>query len=520
MTAERIEISAEEARALLVRVAEALPDEDFRIIEGLVNTHLLLNEAVQEKTTSIKRLLKMIFGVKTEKTRKNHTSGKQKSDAGEKKSEGHGRTAAQDYSGAETVAVGHQTLKHCDPCPLCEDGRLYRQRIPGVVVRIKGSAPLQGTVYELEKLRCNICGKVFTANLPAEAGEEKYDETAAAMLAVLRYGSGLPLHRLAGLQAALGIPLAASTAWEVTEQLADQIHPAFSELIRQAAQGDIFHNDDTTMKILEMMAENNTGAGKPSRTGIFTTGILSIRDSRKIAIFSTGRRHAGENLAAVLAERQRGLGPPIQMCDALSRNTSEEFQTVLANCLTHGRRKFVDVAEHFPDECQYVLDTLAEVYHHEAIVAEEGMTPAQRLDFHKKNSKPLMDALHHWLEKQLEQRKVEPNSGLGQAITYMLKHWLELTLFLRVEKAPLDNNICERALKKAILHRKNSLFYKTAHGAYIGDLFMSLIHTCLLGKINPFTYLIALQKNKADLFSKPHCWLPWNFQENFSHSAC
>jgi len=126
----------------------------------------------------------------------------------------------------------------------------------------------------------------------------------------------------------------------------------------------------------------------------------------------------------------------------------------------------------------------------------------------------------HWLENQFEQRKVEPNSSLGQAINYMLKHRDELTLFLRVENAPLDNNICERVLKKAILHRKNSLFYKTAHGAYIGDLFMSLIHTCFLGKINPFTYLIALQKNKTDLFANPLRWLPWNFQENFNLSAC
>jgi transposase len=172
-----------------------------------------------------------------------------------------------------------------------------------VVVRIKGSAPLQGTVYELEKLRCNICGRVFTAELPAEAGEEKYDETAAAMLAVLRYGRGLPLHRLAGLQVGLGIPLAASTAREVTEQLADRIHPVFRELINQAAQGDIFHNDDTTMKVLEMMAESTTATRKLSRTGIFTTGILAIRDRRKIAIFSIGRRHAGENLAAVLTKR-------------------------------------------------------------------------------------------------------------------------------------------------------------------------------------------------------------------------
>ena len=131
-----------------------------------------------------------------------------------------------------------------------------------------------------------------------------------------------------------------------------------------------------------------------------------------------------------------------------------------------------------------------------------------------------MDALHGWLEKQLEEKKVEPNSSLGKAVNYMLNHWSALTLFLRVEKAPLDNNICERALKMAILHRKNSLFYKTEHGAYIGDMFMSLIHTCVLGKINPYEYLTTLQKHSAALFAQPHRWLPWNYKENFTTTAC
>ena len=148
------------------------------------------------------------------------------------------------------------------------------------------------------------------------------------------------------------------------------------------------------------------------------------------------------------------------------------------------------------------------------------MTPVQRLHFHQANSGPLMEKLHLWLGKQFDDKKVEPNSSLGKAITYMLNHWDELTLFLRVEKAPLDNNICERAIKMAILHRKNSLFYKTEHGAYIGDLFMSLIHTCALSKINPFDYLTALQKNSSALFKNPQQWLPWNYQENYKPSAC
>jgi hypothetical protein len=110
-----------------------------------------------------------------------------------------------------------------------------------------------------------------------------------------------------------------------------------------------------------------------------------------------------------------------------------------------------------------------------------------------------MEKLRAWSSAQFEERNVEPNSGLGQAISYLLKHWEKLTLFLRVAGAPIDNNLVERALKKAILHRKNSLFYKTRNGARMGDLFMSLIHTCELNGVNPFDYLIELQRHAGEL---------------------
>ena len=80
-----------------------------------------------------------------------------------------------------------------------------------------------------------------------------------------------------------------------------------------------------------------------------------------------------------------------------------------------------------------------------------------------------MSHLHEWLEAQFALKQVEPNSGLGKAITYLLRHWKGLTAFLREAGAPLDNNLCERALKRAVLHRKNALFYRTLHGAEAGD---------------------------------------------------
>ena len=132
--------------------------------------------------------------------------------------------------------------------------------------------------------------------------------------------------------------------------------------------------------------------------------------------------------------------------------------------------------------------------------------------FHQQHSAPLMEQLRRWCQDQLAHKKTEPNSGLGQAIRYLERHWNPLTLFLRVPGAPLDNNVCERALKKAVLHRKNALFYQTAHGAEVGDIFMSLIHTCELNQVNSFEYLVALARHGAQVAATPAAWMPWNFR--------
>jgi len=268
------------------------------------------------------------------------------------------------------------------------------------------------------------------------------------------------------------------------------------------------------MKILELMAENQEQTEKAlKRTGLFTSGIISKCGEQLIALFFTGRNHAGENLQSVLESRSKQLASPIQMCDALSRNLPGEFETILANCLSHGRRRFVDVVENFPEEVRYVLEILARVYKNDAVVRKQNLSPRERLIFHQQQSGPLMEALHEWLEHQFSEKTVEPNSSPGEAITYMLNHWKELTLFLRKPGAPLDNNICERALKKAILHRKNALFYKTQNGARVGDLFMSLIHTAELSGANAFDYLCELQRHAERVKEDPGQWMPWNYRE-------
>jgi transposase len=369
---------------------------------------------------------------------------------------------------------------------------------------------------ELEKLRCNLCGEVFTAESPDGVDdEEKYDVTAVSMIAVLRYGSGFPMYRLEKMQDSLGIPLPASVQWELVGAAAFQIQPVFDELIRQAAQGDVLHNDDTSITVLSLRRDIEDGTDESERTGIFTSGILSTCEGRKIALFFTGRQHAGENLRDILKERAATLKAPIQMCDALARNIPKmpgTLEVIVSHCLAHGRRRFVEVTPNFPEACRHVLEALGEIYHHDALAHERGLSPEERLRFHQQHSGPVMEQLYTWLKAQLDEKKVEPNSGLGGAITYLLKYWVRLTLFLRQAGAPLDNNLCERALKKAILHRKNSLFYKTENGAHVGDVFMSLIHSAQLCGANPFDYLSQLQLHAAELEEAPSQWMPWNYR--------
>ncbi len=522
----RIDVPMEELEKVLERARkEPLDEEGYAKLKASLETLGYLVQLVENKDTTIHRLRQILFGSSTEKTSQvlpteagNPTVNPKvpKEKASGEKSKGHGRNGAEAYSGAEKVQVAHESLKPGDRCPHCQKGKVYHQAQPGVLVRVVGQAALKATVYELEKLRCNLCTEVFTAEPPEGVGAEKYDETSASMIALLKYGSGLPFHRLERLQGCLGIPLPAATQWEIVKEITGVLKPAYQELIRQAAQGEVVHNDDTTMKILTMMPARSPteecAEEKSERTGVFTSGIVSTREGRRIALFFTGRKHAGENLAEVLSKRASELGPPIQMCDALSRNPPKEFQVILSNCIAHARRKFVEVAENFPEDCRYVLEQLREVYKNDALAREQGMSPEQRLHFHQVESGPRMKDLEAWFKKQFAERKVEPNSGLGSAILYMQKYWDKLTLFLRQAGAPLDNNIVERTLKMAILHRKNAMFYKTQNGARVGDLFMSLIYTCQFCGANPFDYLTELQRHRRELFRNSPDWMPWNYR--------
>ncbi len=549
-----IEISFVGKDSLIERIKNnLLIDGDCEILTSLIEFNTWLQFSLQEKKISIWRLQKL-FGNSSEKkfsknkgnsdkpeTSKDNTEDPANQDgssiknitdnhANDLKVNGpsiidpelgsdniikkpwptnNGRIGHDAYTNAEIVEV-NSGYKHGDPCP--DDNCNGKLKIdePKVILKISGGDMAKSTKYQLQVHRCTVCEKYFSAELPAYVCKDKYDAKFKAQLCCYRYTLGVPCYRLQEYQKNIGTPLPDSTQHDKAEEVANDVYPVFKHIEVLGANASLHHADDTGVKIKTLIAKNKT-VKKEERTGIFTTGIVAYNNEHVIHLFYSGRKHAGENMLKLLEKRDLTLPKPKYMCDALSRNMPKNLTSIIINCLVHGRRNFVNIEKYFSAECTFVIDLISEVYKHDAIIREQSLDDEARLKYHQEHSKPHMDRLYAWLNKQFGDKLVEKNSSLGTACIYMLKHWEALTQFLRIVGAPLDNNVVERALKGPIRVRKNSLFYATEHGAYLGSILQSIIQTCVAAKQNPIAYLTALQENKTAVKTDPSVWMPWNY---------
>lgn len=521
-----------EIEALISRLKQSnLSESDSLLAERLFRLLLTLIRLVERKNTSIARLKRLLFGPSSD-SRSSHSrppaaaedppAGVEATDeaaaqnngvakgTSQPKRRGHGRLPSALYTGAEVVACQDADLRSGSSCPaaLCT-GHLYDTASPAILIRLEGQPLVGATRFEQTVLRCSTCQQRYTAPLPEGVKPEKYGASADVAITVAKYSAGLPFHRLARLQAACGVPLPESVQFERCEAVADSVLPVYLHLRSLAAQGQVLYGDDTRVKILSCLKENKS-LSENERRGLQTSGIVSQVDNHQIVLYTSGRQHAGENIDDLLKLRQRGLSPPLHMADALAVNWSREFETIICKCLAHARRQFIEIEAAFPTECQRVLEAIGAIYGFDAQTRE--MSDEARLEFHQQYSGPVFTSLREWIDKQSGERRVEPNSSLGKAFAYLTKHWEGLTRVLTVEGAPLDNNVVERALKLAILNRKNALFYRTEHGAAIGDILTSLIGTCRLNGISEWSYLLALLENSREARREPQRWLPWNYQ--------
>jgi transposase len=545
-----IEIDLEVLRGVAERARAVMSAADHEALSKAIEQLVVLNRLVLERGTTIARLRRLFHLSGSEKTEDvfglreeidpaaatpagQDTASSSSSDAGEdgpaalsgKKGKNKGRNPSTAYKNADRISVPHPDLKPGSICPACERAKLHEMKTPARTVRLEGKPPIEATCWECQRLRCSACGELYTAPAPPEAQGDKHTETAAAAIAVLHYGAGMPFHRLARMQSNLQTPLPSSTQWDIMRNRAERLLPAYAEMVRRAADGTLLHTDDTYARILALMGkrrrrlEANDQLPSPERTGIFTSGVLAMTDEKQIALFFTGRKHAGENVARVLKLRAAELAPPVLMSDALARNVPLDHPVIEANCLSHGRRNVVDEIANFPEESRTILEHLRIVFKNDEDARQQRMSDIHRLRHHQKHSGLVLGRLRKWMRKQFRDRRIEENSGLGSAIRYLLKHWRKLTLFLRRPGVPLTNNILERALKMAIRHRNNSYFFRSEEGARVGDLYMSLIHTAELHGANPFDYLSQLLCHAVELAAHPEDWMPWNYRPTIESAA-
>ena len=554
---DNLTLSVADGEALIARVYQSnVSTADARLVEQVVRMLLWVVYALQEAKLSVKRLRALLLGaggpppsapaassppdaplVKGAITGEALAALPDGDAAGEdarpgpsgtepspKPQGGHrsgtGRLRAAAYTGAEHTECRHEELAVGQRCPVCGQGTLYALP-PGVAMRIDGQALLSAIRYQLEKLRCSACGQICTARLPAGVGEEKDSPKARAVLAVGRYLLGLPCYRLEAYQAMLGVPVPDATQWDQIEQGGDCAYKVFEDMERQAAQGELIFHDDTAVRIVALIKENSAilaaaqahDVSTPKeRTGMHTTALVVKVGEHTAILYDSSRRHAGENLQGLLDKREAGLATPLVMSDALSSNeVGNEEAVIRCHCLAHGRRKFSDLADVFPHECQVVLEVIRQVFDHDEQARKTSLSPEARLAYHQAQSQPLMDGLKRWLATQIDAHLVEPNSALGKAIGYLQRHWVTLTRFLSVPGAPLDNNLAERALKLFIRQRNNSLLYQSTHSAYIASVLTSLIATCIYAGGNAVEYRVALQAHRGEVFADPAAWLPWAY---------
>ena len=511
-TPGRIDLSEEQVRDLQKKLETGeLNEGDRELLLKALNAMVWLSRMVQAKKLSLRKLLR-IFGGKTEKKNKDHDDKNppsSKGGSGGGRPKGSGKKGKEDFPGAKRRFHPHPDLNSGDRCPDCARGNLYSID-SGNFIHIKGNAPLEVTIYEREKLRCSGCGTIFTAPLP-EGVNKKWDESADAMIALLKYGTGMPFHRLEGLQGSMGVPIAASTQWERVENLLNSAYPSYQHLLEVAARGDMSFIDDTGNKILSLKEEIE----KSERKGVFTTGIVSKSKDQEVVLYFTGNKHAGENLEKLLEKRPEELPLMMQMSDALSRNIPKS-ETAEGFCNVHARRNFLDAEKDRKKEVDFVLGLYSKIFELEAKIKERGLSAEARLKLHKKKSGRVLRRLRRWCLKCFYLKKVDPEEGLGRAIQYVLNHWKRLTAFTRIPGMAIENNEAERALKLKILERKNSYFFRTSMGALASDVLGSLIQTAKRAGKNPFDYLVALHKNKKAVSTDPEKWLPWNFEERLT----
>lgn len=416
----------------------------------------------------------------------------------------------------------HPLVEHNkgDLCSSCQLGTLYRFE-PAEFIRISGHSPLHTTKHVLERLRCNACGQLFTADLNEGVindgpSHQMYGYSARAMICMHKYFAGTPFFRYQSLQHVFQVPVSASTQYDQCKLLADSIEPIHLALQKEAAQGHQVFIDDSHFKILEAEPKlkpdrKNTGV-KKLRSGVYASCFLSATDFGPIVLYEISIGHAGEFADDIFSHRIDNIKPPNMMSDALSSNNVTAVPIQKNLCNAHARRQFMDIENSFPNEVKWIVEQYQLIFNQFKKAEASGKRESVRLRYHQRYTQPIFESMKAWCEHQIIEHG-EQHSNLAKAQQYFLNHYDGLTAICKFEGAQVENNAAERALKLIIRSRKNSLFCKTEAGAQTTNVITSIIATCAMNQINAYEYLIWVQRNRVQVKQNPDAFTPWMFQK-------
>lgn len=441
------------------------------------------------------------------------------------KPKGHGRNGASAYTNAKHI-FHRLALAIIGSLCICGDGRMRRYR-EKITIRIVGQ-PLFGVeVHHFEQATCKMCGRIVRAVAPnniLEGGVGSnyivYDYSACAMLIVMHYFGGIPFKRLESLHAGWEIPLPDSNQWQIVNKTDDDLRPLYNALesfgMRMAVSLRI---DDTGSMVISIMRQINAeieearklgNSVKDIRTGINATAAYLETPEGTIILFYTGLHHAGEILDQLMKHR-KNCPKLVKVTDGASKNFDEGQRDLFIEgvCNSHAFLKFRAVKDHHPAEYAIAGEVYKQVFDNDDIAKSQGMTPDERMLYHEKNSKPLMEKLKAMCAGLVENRLVEPNSKLWEPVTFIINQWPRLTKFYEAPGVPLDTNLVEQCLIMPVRYLAASFNYQTGNGAEVGDHHMSLIATAQANDVEPAAYLEYCLKNHADLKKHPEKYFPW-----------
>lgn len=446
-----------------------------------------------------------------------------------KKPKGHGRNGAKAYVNAKHFihALEPEVFGVCDGCGA---GRMtpYREK---VIVRIIGQPLFGAELHHYEQVRCRICCRVIRATGPDSVLEGvgtsyiKYDWAACAMLIVMHYFAGAPFKRLESLHNGWGVPMSDANQWSMVDTSADLLAPLHKGIERHGIQNATsLRIDDTGSMVIsirrQIQAELNAleSLGESTndvRTGINATGVYLETQDAVIILFYTGRHHAGEMIDQLLIHREKSKAKLAKVTDGASKNFAHEHEDKLieGTCNAHAFLKFRGIKDKYPAEYATAGEVYKQVFDHDDDAKARGLTPMERMLYHREYSKPLMEELKAMCEDKIKSKLVEPRSLLWEPLSFIINQWSRLTKFYQEPGVPLDTNLVEQALIIPVRYLAGSFNYKNQTGAEVGDRHMSLVATARANDVEPVAYLTHCLRNHKDLAQRPEHYLPWVYRQ-------